>query len=154
MNQNDLEMLYEATSEDMLFAIGVVREAGFLIPRIHIFYHDWNRQQLELVRETFKGGLCLAKGELKQRIQNLYLSTKDRISLQSKDDGQTTILRAPAWDAWLSGVEEHVLCMFGDERRQHGGFTLEIQAMEWGFQCSVRDPVGGTIVGDVEQTHW
>ncbi len=36
-----------------------------------------------------------------------------------------------------------------DHREQHGGFTLEIQALEWGFQCSVRDPVGQTTVSPI-----
>ena len=150
MNQNDLETLYEATSEDMLFAIGVMQEDGSLIPHINIFYHDWTRQQLLLVRASFKGGLSLVKGGVNTGTGELYLSTKDRIALQSKDSGETAILRAPAWDARLSGVEEHVLRMFEDERTQHGGFTLQIQTLEWGFQCSIRDSAAGTRIGDVE----
>ncbi len=152
MNHIDLNRLYEATSEDLLFAIGVMQIDGGLAPHVQILYEDWTRQQLELVRESFKGGLNLVIGDLKHGTHDLYLSTNAKIALRARNDGNTAVLRAPAWDARLSGVEEHVLRLFESNRKQHGGFMPQVQTLEWGFQCSVRDPTGRTIMSPIFKT--
>ncbi|MHC4093935.1 MAG: hypothetical protein ACYSVY_27295, partial [Planctomycetota bacterium] len=60
MNSQDLERLYEATGEDLLFAIGQLLLPGNeAAPYVHIFYRDWPREKLEVVREAFRDGLVL-----------------------------------------------------------------------------------------------
>ena len=64
MDNNILDGLYEATAEDMLFAIGLLLTEGIPAPYIHIFYRAWTREQLEVVGESFKSGLTLMMGGL------------------------------------------------------------------------------------------
>ena len=60
MNHRILKTLYDATEEDLLYGVGLLalpdQEPA---PFIHVHYRDWSREKLEIVRESFRGGLVL-----------------------------------------------------------------------------------------------
>ena len=149
MDNNDLDRLYEATVEDMLFAIGILLTESGPAPYIHIFYRDWTREQLEVVRQSFKSGLTLVMGERKHGTRDLYLASREKVALQAEDNGHTSVLRAPSWDARLADIDEAVVCAFETNRRRHGGFLLLVQTPEWEFLSSVSNVDGRTSVGAV-----
>ena len=149
MNPIDLDKLYEAISEDLLFGIGVMLTETTSAPYIHIFYRDWTRQQLEVIRESFKGGLTLTLCSPKYGKCDLYLATREKIVLQADEDGHTSVLRGPAWDARLENVEASVVRQFEANRKCYGGFMLLIQTLEAEFPASVTDADGRTVVGTI-----
>lgn len=151
MNHIDLDKLYEATSEDLLFTIGVMLTKNAPTPYIQIFYRDWTRQQLELVRASFKGGLALAFGKPKQGKCDLYLATREEIAIQADEDGHTAVLRAPAWDARLANADHIVVESFEANRRQHGCFLLLVQTPDWEFVTGIGDREVGITIGVVER---
>jgi hypothetical protein len=152
MNSQDLGELYEATGEDLLFAIGALLVSGQEpAPYIHVFYRDWSREQLEVVRESFRKGLILVRGKRPKGGYDLYIGTRETISLQAKDGGHTSVLRAPAWDAHLAEVNEEAAQVFEANRRRTGGFLLLLQTPEWEFLTAVDDARGGTTVGPIEK---
>jgi hypothetical protein len=150
MNNRDLEQLYEATAEDLLFAIGTMVVPGDPpSPYIHVFYRDWTREKLEVVREAFHGSLVLTVGKKTPGRGDLYIATRDVISLEAKEGGHTSVLRAPAWDAQLAEVEDQALRLFEASRTRYGGFLLLLQTSEREFLTVVDDGSGRTIVGAV-----
>ena len=152
MNSQDLGELYEATGEHLLFAIGALLVPGHEpAPYVHILYRDWSREKLEVVRQSFHQGLILASGKRPQGGHDLYISTRETISLQAEDGGHTSVLRAPAWDAHLPQVDEEAVQVFEANRRRTGGFVLLLQTPEWEFLTAVDDAQGGTTVGPIER---
>jgi hypothetical protein len=152
MNNEDLEKLYEATGEDLLFAIGVMLVPGQqAAPYIHIYFAGWSREQLEVVRESFRDGLILASGRRPTGLRDLYLGTREKIALQASDGQDTSVLRAPAWDAHLSEVAEGAVDRFEANRQRSGGFLLLVQTLEWEFLTAVDDASTATTIGPIEK---
>ena len=151
MNNRDLEQLYEATAEDLLFAIGTMVVPGDPpSPYIHVFYRDWTREKFEVVREAFHGGLVLTVGKKTPGRGDLHIATRDVISLEAKEGGHTSVLRAPAWDAQLAEVEDQALRLFEAGRTRYGGFLLLLQTPEWEFLAGLDEISGSTSVGSIQ----
>jgi hypothetical protein len=146
----ELARLYEATAEDLLFGIGSLQlpEVG-LVPLIHVHYPLWSREELELVRQSFYGGLILVSGRRSGQLLDVYIATKERIVLQAQKDGQTDVLRGPAWDARLASVTETVFALFNVQRKQYGGFLLLVQTPQWEFLAAVDERTDHTHVGSI-----
>ena len=152
MNSQDLDKLYQATGEDLLFAIGALLVPGQEpAPHIHIFYRDWSREKLEVVRESFGEGLILVSGQRPRGGYDLYIGTRETIALQAEDGGHTSVLRAPAWDAHLAEVNDAASQLFEANRKRSGGFLLLLQTPQWEFLTAVDDDQGGTTIGPVEK---
>ena len=147
-----LRELYESTEEDMIFGVGLIQlPDAEPAPYIHVFYHDWSREKLEVVRESFKSGLILVSAERKPGLHHLYIGTRETIALQQTEGEHTSILRAPAWDAHLADVEEQAFRIFEINRKRHGGFLLLVQTPEWEFLTAVDDASCDTTVGPIQQ---
>jgi len=150
VNNRDLEQLYEATAEDLLFAMGtMVVPGGRPSPYIHVFYQDWAREKLEVVREAFSGGLVLTTGKNPRGGYGIYIATRELISIQGEQNGHTSVLRAPAWDARLEQVEGVAVHVFETNRKWCGGFLLLLQTPEWEFVTAVDDSNGNTTPGPI-----
>ncbi len=145
-----IKQLYESTADDLRYGIGVldVPDRG-PVPLIHIHYADWSREKLDLVRESFRGGLILVNGQRASGSCDLYLATREKITVQAKQDGHTSILKAPAWDARLTEVDGQVVQRFEDARDRRRGFLLLVQAGEWEFLTAVDDAGDTATVGVV-----
>ncbi|MCK4516679.1 MAG: hypothetical protein KAU31_15570, partial [Spirochaetaceae bacterium] len=78
--------------------------------------------------------------------RDLHVGTRERIGIQAKQDGHTSVLRAPAWDAHLEGVDEQVVRQFETDRRRIGGFLLLVQTPEWEFLTAADDSTHTAIV--------
>ena len=80
MNSINLKQLYDATQEDMRYAIGTMDlGTGPPAPIICIHYRDWSREQLEVVRETFESGIILTSAECRPGVHHVYLATRETI---------------------------------------------------------------------------
>ena len=152
MNNKHLEDLYRATEEDMQFALGLLELPG-LQPRpyIHFHYRHWTREMLEVVRESFTDGLILESGKRKQGQHDLFLSTCERIVLQAKENGHTSVLRAPAWDACLADVDGAAVERFEANRAHCGSFVLLVQTLAWEFLTTVHDLRGTAVTGPIQR---
>ena len=152
MRNKHLEDLYRATEEDMEFAIGLLALPNLEpAPYIHIHYRNWTRGMLEVVRESFTDGLILVNGKRKRGKCDLVLRTHERIALQAKENGHTSVLRAPAWDAHLAGVDEAAVDRFEASRAPYGSFVVLVQTPEWEFLTTVCDPRGTTVPGRIQR---
>jgi len=147
---NELEQLYESTGEDLVFGIGTIQLPNLSpAPIIQVSYENWSREKLEVVRDSFRDGLILTRGKRCTDARDLYIATRQRMALQAKADGHTSVLRAPGWDARLAKVEERVFHIFEAERERFGGFLLMVQTVEWEFLTVVDEADDQTIVGAV-----
>ena len=152
MNSQDLDKLYEATAEDLLFAIGALLVPGQEpAPYVHIFYRDWPREKLQVVRESFRDGLILVSGKRSLGGHDLYIGTRETIALQADDGEHKSVLRAPAWDAHLADVNDEVVQVFEANRKWSGGFLLLLQTSEYEFLTAVDDAQGGVTIAPIER---
>ena len=150
MNHRVLEDLYDATEEDLLYGIGLLALPNEEpAPCIHIHYRGWSREKLEIVRESFDEGLILVCGTRADGRRDLYLGTRQTISVQAEQDGHTSMLRAPAWDARLSQIDASVVGQFETNRRRYGGFLLLVQTPEWEFFTAADDGSGQARSGEI-----
>jgi hypothetical protein len=146
----ELAKLYESTAEDLLFGMGSLRLPNVgLVPLIHVHYPLWSREELELIRQSFYGGLILVSGRRSGQLLDVYIATKERIVLQAQKDGQTDVLRGPAWDARLASVTETVFAMFNAQRQSYGGFLLLVQTPALEFLAAVDETNDHTHVGSI-----
>jgi hypothetical protein len=146
----ELARLYESTAEDLLFGMGSLRLPNVgLVPLIHVHYPLWSRDELEPVRQSFYGGLILVSGRRSGQLLDIYIATKERIVLQAQKDGQTDVLRGPAWDARLASVTETVFAQFNAQRQRYGGFLLLVQTPAWEFLSAVDERNDRTHVGSI-----
>ena len=151
MNNHNLEGLYRSTEEDMQFAIGLIRLPGAPpAPILQIRYRDWTREKLEVIRESFTDGLILVNGKRKDGKYDLFIGTREQVALQAEENGHTSVLRGPAWDAHLPNIDVSVVREFEANRTRYGGFLLLVQTAEWEFLTVVDDADDRTIVGAVE----
>ena len=145
-----IKQLYESTADDLRYGIGVldVPDRG-PVPLIHIHYADWSCEKLEAVRGSFRGGLILVSGQRASGSCDLYIATRQKITVQAQRGGHTSILKAPAWDAHLTEVDGQVVQRFEDARDRRRGFLLLVQAEEWEFLTAVDDAGDTATVGVV-----
>ena len=152
MNHRALEDLYDATEEDLLYGVGLLalpdQEPA---PFIHIHYRDWPRAQLEIVRESFRGGLVLTLSSRTEKTRDLHVSTRECVAVQATEGDHTSVLHAPAWDAHLEGIDEQVVRRFEADRQRCAGFLLLVQTPEWEFFTAAYEAGNRTIVGPVGQ---
>ena len=120
-------------------------------PYIHFHYRNWTRGMLEFVRESFTDGLILGSARRKRDKCDLVLRTREQIALQVKENGHTSVLRAPAWDAHLAEVDEAVVDKFEANRARYGSFVLLVQTTEWEFITTVYDPRGTTVTDRIQR---
>ena len=124
----------------MTYGIGAIDlGTGSPAPIISIYYRGWSREQLEVVRETFKSGIILSSAERKPGVHHVYLGTRETISMQQTEGEHTSVLRGPAWDAHLVDVDGSAFRVFQANRRRRGGFLLLVQTGEWEFLTAVVD---------------
>ena len=152
MNHRALEDLYDATEEDLLYGVGLLALPEHVpAPFIHIHYRDWSREQLGAVRESFQGGLVLTFSRRAGGTRDLHVSTRECVAVQATEGGHTSVLRAPAWDAYLEAIDEQVARRFEADRQRYGMFLLLVQTPEWEFFTATYEDGNRTIVGPVGQ---
>ena len=148
-----LQELYESTAEDIIFGIGdMCLPNGRPAPYIHIFYKDWSRTKLELVRDSFKNRLILVSAKRPDSTYHMFIATGEKITLRHCQKGHTSVLRAPTWSAHLDRVDATAVDHFEAQRNQYGGFLLLVQTPEWEFLTAVQDPSGNTVTGNIQPT--
>lgn len=151
MNQY-LQSLYEAVSDDMLYGIGLTQEIDDgreepATPMIAIAYPHWSRQELELVRSTFGDGLTLTVNDAGGEACHIRLATRQLVTVSVQRGGETDVLRSPAWDARLEGVEREAFGLFERGRRAFGGFLLLMQTYHWEFMTAVDEISDNVAIG-------
>jgi hypothetical protein len=150
MKPENLEDLYRSIEEAVFYGIGT-----FILPGrdpvayVHVHYPDWPRDHLELVRESFAPGLVVRTDEHADGTADLIVATREQVTIQTDEDGETFVLRGPAWDVCLENVDRGVLRDFDALRRRRGGFFLLLQTPAWEFPTSVPFREGRVHVGDI-----
>jgi len=148
---NPLNKLYEATGEDLRYGIGTLNVPGRSpVPYVHIHYADWSRDKLEVVRETFAGGLTTSIHRHPDGDLHVHLATRQRVAIECHESGRVDILRAPAWDACLGHLAASAFVVFDDERRRSGGFLLLVQTPEWEFLSAITEPGMKCVAGPIQ----
>ena len=143
-----LHKLYDATAEDLLFGIGrLVLPDCRPAPCIQIHYTTWSLEKLDVVRGSFRDGLLLTSQQCPAGAYDLSIATRQWVTLQSERNGHTSLLRGPAWDAVLEGVEREAFGVFERGRRAFGGFLLLMQASCWEFMTGVDESKDTATVG-------
>ena len=150
MNNHDLESQYRATEEDMQFAIGLIQLSGAPpAPILQIHYRDWTREKLEVIRQSFTDGLILVNGKRQDGEYDLFIGTREQVALQSEENGHMSVLRGPAWDAHLPGVDASGVYEFEANRQRYGGFLLLVQTPDCEFLTAVDNEdraIGGAVL--------
>lgn len=83
MNAIRLRDLYEAIEEDMVYGVGLLVEPGQpTAPMIQVYYANWSREMLEIVRQSLTGGVSLSITPSTGHTVDLHLATRERIALQ------------------------------------------------------------------------
>jgi len=122
MTHHRLDELYSATEEELQFGVGLLAVPSQApAPFIQVYYRHWSRQKLELVRDSFRGGLVLTISPRSGDTRDLHLCTRDGITIQATDGEHTSMLRAPTWDSHLEAIDEHVIQRFEANRQRCGG---------------------------------
>ena len=92
-----LRDLYDAAAEDVVFGLGLMPVSdGQSAPYLHLFYRDWSREMLEIVRESFGSGLVLTHSERTPGRIDVFIATREQVAVQGFRGGETSILRATA----------------------------------------------------------
>ena len=152
MNHQILENLYDATEEDLLYGVGLLALPDQEpTPFIHIHYRSWSREQLEIVRESFRGGLVLTFSRRTDKTRDLHVSTRECVAVQATGGDHTSVLRAPAWDAHLAGIDCDVVQRFESDRMRLAGFLLLMQTPDWEFLSAVNDATGRVPIGPIRR---
>ena len=150
---DQLNSAYESTAEDLRYGIGLLVDAHRRsTPIIAVRYASWPPPKLEVVRESFVDGLTVDHKIVDSDTVDVYVATRQEISLQSTAKGHTHVMRAPAWDARLAAVAPQVVWRFVDNRRQIGGFLVLVQAGCRQFTTYVDDRNDQTVVGPIEDS--
>ncbi len=147
MDKSILKAIYEASEQDLLYGIGLIGVEGAVlpVPMIQCFYRGWSREMLRVVAETLKSGV-----ELRLKPDCVYLATRERIEGREYDGRNTSILRAPAWDARLEDPDPEAVQLFDANSEALGHFVLILQTPEWACVIIVHKPTGATQVGPVQ----
>ena len=100
-----LQRLYDASASELRFAIGLMDLPGRgRVPLVQVYYADWGNDMLAAVRPTFAAGLALAVCPAASGTADLRISTRQQVTLQLQQAGETHTLQAPGWDATLAGI--------------------------------------------------
>jgi hypothetical protein len=147
VNKSILKAMYEASEQDLAYGIGLigVEGAALAVPMIQCFYRGWCQEMLRVVTETLRGGV-----ELSLKPDQVYLATRERIEGREYDGRDTSILRAPAWDACLEDPDPEAVQLFDANSDALAHFVLILQTPEWECVTIVRKPTGVTRVGPVQ----
>ena len=150
MHPRILDNLYNATEEDLLYGIGQLGVPdGPASPLIHIHYRHWSRRKLDIVRASLRDGITLTIEQSIAGSHALHIATHECISVQVRTGDHTSVLRAPAWDAHLTDIEEEVVRQFIADQRACDGHVLLLQTPVWDLLCGF-DTSGNVIrIGDV-----
>jgi hypothetical protein len=143
MNPSLLRQLYDASAQDLLYGIGLLGVEGSSVPlpMIQCFYRDWPEEMLRVVADTVRSGV-----ELSIKPDFIYLATRERIEGREYDGQDTSILRAPAWDARLENPAPEAVRLFGAASDALAHFVLVLQTPEWECVVLVHLPTGATRV--------
>jgi hypothetical protein len=145
---DSLQELYDTTEERLLYGVGVLAMPnGPPAPFVRLHYRDWPREKLELVRGSLRAGLVLTRSRSRDDTRDLHITTRERITVEVRQDGHTSVLRAPAWTACLAQIDEDVLDRFETGRRRFGGFLLSIRTPRLEFVAAVDDARNRVRVG-------
>jgi hypothetical protein len=140
MSHSSLNDLYDATEENLLYAVGLLAQDELEpVPIVCIHYTRWSREQLSVVRESCRDGLVLSITRRPDGLCDLHISTRQRLAIQTRDGEHTRVLNAPDWDAHLEAVNETVISQFEAGRQQVGGYLLLMQTPDWEFLTAVED---------------
>ena len=90
------------------------------------------------------GGGAPAVGPRAVSACHVHVSTQERVAVHVEQGEHTSVLRAPAWDAHLTGIDEQVVHWFEIDRRRFGGFLLLMQTPEGEFRASTSN-AGGRV---------
>ena len=135
-----LKELYESTAEEFLFGICMLQLPRCTpAPYIHIHYPDWSREKLDVVRETFRGGITLVSSRRPTGHHDMHLTTRETVTIQCPDESDTSVLRGPAWSAHLSAIEHEELTAFESQRGGFDGYLLLLQTPQWEFLTGIDD---------------
>ena len=147
MNKSILKAMYEASEQDLTYGIGLVgvEGAALPVPMIQCFYRGWSEEMLRVVAKTLRGGV-----ELSLKPDQVYLATRERIEGREYDGRDTSILRAPAWDARLEHPDPEAVQLFDAHSDALAHFVLILQTPEWECATIVHKPTGETQVGSVQ----
>jgi hypothetical protein len=145
-----MNQLYNATEQDLIYGIGVLTlPDSEPAPFIHIFNREWTRDVLAVVRDSFHAGVHIVIGASADGSRCIHLTTRERIAVQVNNNGHTSVLRAPAWDAQLRHIDARVVDRFVADRTRLGGFLLLIQTPVWEFLSAIDDATHSIRVGDI-----
>ena len=147
VDKSILKAMYEASEQDLTYGIGLigVEGAALPLPMIQCFYRGWSEEMLRVVAETLRGGV-----ELSLKADQVYLATRERIEGREYDGRDTSILRAPAWDARLENPDPEAVQLFDANSDALAHFVLIFQTPEWECVTIVHKPTGETQVGAVQ----
>ena len=147
MSKSILKAMYEASEQDLTYGIGLigVEGAALPVPMIQCFYRGWSEEMLRVVAETLRGGV-----ELSLKPDQVYLATIDRIEGREYEGRDTSILRAPAWDARLEHPDPEAVRLFDANSDALAHFALILQTPEWECVTIVHKQTGDTQVGPVQ----
>ena len=142
-----LKAMYEASEQDLTYGIGLIGAEGAALPApmIQCFYQGWSEEMLRVVAEALRRGV-----ELNPKPDQVYLATRERIEGREYDGGDTSILRAPAWDARLEDPDPEAVQCFDANSDALAHFVLILQTTEWECVTIVHKPTGATQVGPVQ----
>lgn len=139
MSAPDLLALYQATQQDFRFGIGVHHGPGACIrPILQLHYAAWPVEVLKLIVESIRGGVALTWIAAEHGRFDLHLATRETTVIQAHTDAGAHVLRAPAWDAHLPGIEPAIRDGFQTRWRELGEFILLVTTPE--AQCELRIP--------------
>lgn len=149
MNQSLLQSLYEASEQDFRYGIGLLNMDGEVpaLPMIQCYYQCWTKEVLGAVASALADGL-----EISISADHVYLATKERIQAQEHQGPETSVLRAPVWNALLENPDPDAARRFDALSNALGHFTLILQTAEWECITTVLRPNGVTQLGDVRRT--
>ena len=105
---------------------------------------------MEVVRESFVDGLTVDHKLVDSDTVDVYVATRQKITVQSTAKGHTHVMHAPAWDARLAAVDRQSFTVFNVRRRTGGGFLLVVTAGCRQFTTYVDDRHDQTMVGPIE----
>jgi len=146
-----LHSAYESTAEDLRYGIGLMADADRRsMPMIAVRYENWPPGKLEVVRESFVDGLTVEHKIVDSATVDVYVATRQKISVQSTGGGHTHVMHAPAWDARLAAVDRRSFTVFDDRRRHGRGFLLVVTAGCRQFMSYVDDQNDRADVGPIE----
>lgn len=147
VDDSSLKTMYEASEQELRYGIGLLGTEDMVmpVPMFLCFYRDWTQETMGAVATALKGGV-----ELSFSSDHVYLASRDRIEGREHHGTDTSILRAPAWDASLENPDPHAVRRFDAHSDALGYFLLILQTPDWECVTIVHKSSGATQVGAVQ----